>query len=52
MIAAAVVSVAKTAAPVWLSVAIFAAALIALLRFRVEAVWIIPAAGAVGFFAF
>jgi chromate transporter len=52
MIAAAVVSVAKTAAPVWLSAAIFAAALIALLRFRVEAVWIIPAAGAVGFFAY
>ncbi len=52
MIAAAVVSVAKTAAPVWLSAVIFAAALIALLRFRVEAVWIIPAAGAVGFFAF
>ncbi len=52
MIAAAVVSVAKTAAPVWLSAAIFAAALIALLRYRIEAVWIIPAAGTVGFFAF
>lgn len=52
MIAAAVVSVAKTAAPVWLSAAIFAAALVALLRFRVEAVWIIPVAGAVGYFAF
>ncbi len=52
MIAAAVVVVAKTAPPVWVSVAICAAALIALLRFRVEAVWIIPIAGAVGYFVY
>lgn len=52
MIAAAVVVVAKTASPSWMSVAIFAAVLLALLRFRVEAVWTIPIAGAVGYFAY
>jgi hypothetical protein len=33
---------------VWLSAAIFAAALYALLRHRLEAVWIIPPAGLAG----
>jgi len=48
MIFAAGMVIGKTAAPVWVSGVIFAAALIALLRFRVEAVWIIPVAGGVG----
>jgi chromate transporter len=48
MIAAAAIIVAKTAAPTWISALIFLTALIALLRFRVEAVWIVPIAGAVG----
>jgi chromate transporter len=49
MIAAAVVIVGKTAVVGWGSVAIFAIAVVALLRFRVEAVWIIPPAGIVGY---
>jgi len=48
MIFAAAVIVGQTAAPVWYSAAIFAAALVALVRFKVEAVWIIPAAGLLG----
>jgi chromate transporter len=48
MIFAAGVVIGKTAAPVWVSVVIFAASLLALLRFRIEAVWIIPAAGGFG----
>jgi chromate transporter len=48
MIFAAGVVIGKTAAPVWVSIVIFAAALLALLRFRIEAVWIIPAAGGFG----
>lgn len=46
MIFVAALIVGQTAAPVWVSVAIFAASLFVLLRFNVEAVWIIPAAGA------
>ncbi len=52
MIFAAVVIVGKTAAPTWLSALIFVVALVALLRLRVEAVWIIPAAGAAGFLVY
>lgn len=48
MIFAAAVVVGQTSAPVWYSVAIFAAALYALMRFRVDAVWIIPTAGLAG----
>jgi len=48
MIFAAGVVIGKTAAPVWVSFVIFTAALLALLRFRIEAVWIIPAAGGFG----
>lgn len=48
MIFAAAVVVGRTAVPVWVSAAIFGAALIALARFRVEAVWVIPPAGALG----
>lgn len=52
MIAAAAVVVGKTAAPVWMSALIFGATLIALLRFRVDAVWIIPIAGVVGYLVY
>lgn len=48
MIFAAAVIVGQTAQPVWFSVAIFAVALYALVRMRIEAVWIIPSAGAFG----
>jgi chromate transporter len=48
MIFAAAVVVGRTAAPVWISVVIFAVALYALLRFRVESAWIISVAGLVG----
>lgn len=49
MIAAAAIVVAKTAAPAWPSIAIFTAALVALFRFRIEAAFVIPAAGAAGY---
>lgn len=48
MIFAAAMVVGRSAAPVWFSVLIFAAALYALVRFRVDAVWVIPAAGLAG----
>jgi chromate transporter len=48
MIFAAAVVVGRTSVPVWYSVLIFAIALYALVRWRLEAVWIIPAAGAAG----
>lgn len=48
MIFAAVVIVGMNAAPTWLSGLIFAAALVALLRFKIEAIWLIPAAGVAG----
>ena len=48
MIAAAGVTVARTAPFTWITVLIFGAALIALLRFKVETAWIIPAAGIAG----
>lgn len=48
MIAAAAVAIMKTAQLHWLSAVIFAVALLALLRFRVEVVWVIPAAGITG----
>ncbi len=48
MIAAAAWSIGTTAVPNWLSVVIFLAALIALLRLRVDVVWIIPSAGLTG----
>jgi chromate transporter len=40
--------VARTAPFTWISVLIFAAALVALFRFKVETAWIIPAAGIAG----
>jgi len=50
MIAAAAWSIGSTAAPSWQSAVIFLAALAALLRFRVDVVWIIPSAGIAGLF--
>jgi chromate transporter len=52
MIFAAAVVVGQTAVPVWYSIALFVVALYALIRFRVEAVWIIPAAGAAGWWLY
>ncbi|MBI3569765.1 MAG: chromate efflux transporter [Gammaproteobacteria bacterium] len=52
MIFAAAVVVGRTAVPVWYSIAIFAVALYALIRFRVEAVWVIPAAGLAGWWMY
>jgi len=48
MIAAAAWSIGTTAVPNWPSVVIFLAALIALLRLRVDVAWIIPSAGLTG----
>jgi chromate transporter len=48
MIAAAAWSIGSTAAPTWQSALIFLVALVALLRFRVDVVWIIPSAGLAG----
>jgi chromate transporter len=52
MIFAAAVVVGRTSVPVWISVLIFAAALYALVRFRVDAVWIVPAAGLAGWWMY
>lgn len=52
MIFAAAVVVGRTSAPGWFSVVIFVAALYALVRFRVEAMWIIPTAGIAGWWMY
>ncbi|MHB8623109.1 MAG: chromate efflux transporter [Sulfuricaulis sp.] len=52
MILAAAVVVGRTSAAVWLSVLIFTMALYALIRFRISAVWIIPAAGLAGWWMY
>jgi len=48
MVIAAAATIGMTAAPGWLSAAIGGAALVALLRYRVEAVWLLPAAALMG----
>jgi chromate transporter len=48
MIGAVAFSIATTATPSWQSGLVFVAALLALFRTRVDAVWIVPAAGLVG----
>jgi chromate transporter len=48
MILAAVIAVGMTAQTHWVSLLIFAAALLAQLRFKLDVVWVIPAAGLVG----
>ena len=52
MIFAAAWYVGRTAQPVWISVVIFVVSLVALLRFKVDAVWVIPAAGLVGLISY
>jgi chromate transporter len=52
MIAAAAWSVGSSAPPHWASLLIFAAALAALLRFRLDVVWVIPPAGVAGLLLF
>jgi len=52
MIFAAAVVVGRTSVPVWYSVLIFAVALYALVRWRLDAVWIIPIAGAAGWWLY
>jgi len=52
MIFAAAVVVGRTSVPVWYSVAIFIVALYALVRWRLDAVWVIPVAGAVGWWLY
>jgi chromate transporter len=48
MIFSAAVVIGNSAQPHWLSLFIFAGALLALLRFRVEVIWIIPVSGLLG----
>jgi chromate transporter len=48
MIASAVIAVGMTAQHHWLSLLIFAAALLAQLKFKLDVVWVIPTAGLVG----
>jgi chromate transporter len=48
MIVAAVIAVGMTASVHWASLLIFAAALVAQLRFKLDVIWVIPAAGLVG----
>jgi chromate transporter len=50
MVIAAAVTIGRMAAPVWLSPLLFALALFLMLRWRVEAVWVVPLCGALGYF--
>jgi chromate transporter len=52
MIVAAAVTVGGTAPRHWASLLIFSVALIALMRLRVQVVWVIPAAGLTGLLLF
>ncbi|HEY6010626.1 MAG TPA: chromate efflux transporter [Nitrospirota bacterium] len=52
MIAAAAVTVARSAPQNWISLLIFGASLVALFRFKLETAWIIPAAGIAGLVLF
>ena len=52
MIFAAAVVVGRTSVPVWYSVLIFVVALYALVRWRLDAVWIIPVAGVAGWWLY
>lgn len=48
MVYAAAVVIATTMAAHWVSVVIFIAAMLAVLKFRIDVVWVIPTAGAIG----
>ncbi|HYD61241.1 MAG TPA: chromate efflux transporter [Noviherbaspirillum sp.] len=50
MVFAAAVMIGKSMAPHWISAAVFGISMVALMRYRIEAVWVVPAAGAVGLF--
>lgn len=50
MVIAAAVTIGRMAAPVWLSPLLFALALLLMLRWRVEALWVVPLCGALGYF--
>jgi chromate transporter len=52
MIAAAAIVIMQSAEQNWVSAAIFASALLALLKFKIEVAWIIPVAGIIGYFAY
>ncbi|HEX7635620.1 MAG TPA: chromate efflux transporter [Noviherbaspirillum sp.] len=52
MVIAAAVLVGKSAVPSWISVALFISVLVAQLRYRVDAAWLVPAAGFIGFVAY
>ncbi|MEC5162028.1 MULTISPECIES: chromate efflux transporter [unclassified Janthinobacterium] len=52
MVCAAAVVVGKAAAPQWVSLALFALTFGLLLRYKLEAVWIVPAAGLIGYVVF
>jgi chromate transporter len=50
MVVAAAVTIGRMAAPVWLSPLLFALALLLMLRWRIEALWVVPLCGALGYF--
>ncbi|MBJ7312963.1 chromate efflux transporter [Rugamonas sp. CCM 8940] len=52
MVFGAAVTIGRMAAPNWLSLALCAAALLALLRWRVDAAWVVAAAALIGWLAF
>ncbi|HEV2609998.1 MAG TPA: chromate efflux transporter [Noviherbaspirillum sp.] len=52
MVCAAAVLIGKSAAPHWLSVVLFLLALVVLTRCRIEAVWVVPAAGLIGYLSY
>lgn len=52
MVCVAAIEIGKTAAPSWPSVVLFLSILTAQLRYRIEAVWLIPAAGLAGWLVY
>jgi chromate transporter len=52
MVFAAAITIVQTARPGWISIALGTAAFVALVRYRIEAIWIVPLAGLTGFLAY
>lgn len=52
MVCVAAIEIGKSAVPSWLSVVLFLSILTAHLRYRIEAVWLIPAAGLAGWLVY
>ena len=52
MVCVAAIEIGKSAAPSWVSVVLFLSILAAQLRYRIEAVWLIPAAGLAGWLVY